>query len=106
MKCLDDLLKSLLECWIAKAEPDPSQSNVGEHSIGLNVAGPDRTEHELGDRGWQVAHTQWTVCEAGKRGRELEQPDRRAIHEEIAAAHFAGLGKMNERAGTIAEVNG
>ena len=45
-------------------------------------------------------------AEAGDRLREVVQPDRIAVHEEVAAASLAVLGEMNQRASTVMDVNG
>ena len=70
------------------------------------MVGEDGTDHESGRRGGHPPYTQWTPHEAGERFRKFVHPDRIAIHEEVAAARFAVLGEMHDRAGTVVDVNG
>ena len=39
-------MKSLFERGMSETEPDPVQSDIREHGLGLHASGDDRTDHE------------------------------------------------------------
>jgi hypothetical protein len=96
----DDLAETLLQRGILEAEPDPAQPDVREHGVGVDGVCQDRTDHESGRRRGHATHAKATVCKVGKRARELVQPDRIAVHEEVPAACVTALGQVHQRPGT------
>ena len=70
------------------------------------VVGQDWPDHESGHHRRHPPHAQWTIGKTGERSREFLHPDWIAVHEEIAAASFAVLGEMHQRASTVVDVNG
>jgi hypothetical protein len=106
MKRSEDLLESLFERGIREAEAGAAQPDVREHGVGPEVIRQDRTDRESGRHPGYSAHTQRAVRETSEGRRELVQPDRIGVHEEVAAAHLAMLGEMHQRAGAVLDVNG
>src|SRR5688572_8394510 len=101
----EDLPESRIERGIQEAESDSAQSDVREHGVGMEVVSENRADHEAGGHRGHLPHTQWAVRETGKRLGELMEPDRIAVHEEIAAAGFTLFREMYQRTGTVLNVN-
>jgi hypothetical protein len=56
-----------------------------------------RPHHQSRRGGGQPQHAEGTLRQARERTRELVQPDRIAVDEEISAARLAVLGKVDQR---------